>query len=400
MSKTIIAIIIIIIVAGMGYWIYQLMTTPEELTEKEQACINSGGEVSTSLCCKATCDFPNLCLIGPCGCSPENSHQVKICDCGPDKCFNGSECVSSDEVSNLLEGLEQETGIDFSEAEEVEFKWVVKVDPEITEEIVVGKGFEAKRILNGQYDSVKSFLIDNGFKTDVYNMAAGTISESTGYKRDKAVCAVAGGLTGYKEAEGQGIPPESDKWEWDIIVKCGKLEKTEIEYATEDWQIYESEKHGYSFKYPTDCLYGPLPGYCKLKPPEERPRGCRCFLDGTNLDSILMQTFTGTKSNLTLAEISVSHHFTDFYNPPAGTDIIQWVKEKFPHQDVPDEINMEIDGIPAVKVYTPLTPGAFPQENIYFIKNDKLFKISMLDVDNEDNKTLYSQILFTFGFSE
>ncbi|XOA43066.1 MAG: hypothetical protein ACKKMO_01160 [Candidatus Nealsonbacteria bacterium] len=400
MSKTIIAIIIIIVIVGLGYWIYQLMTTPEELTEKEQACINSGGEVSTSLCCKATGDFPNLCLIGPCGCSPENSHQVKICDCGPDKCFNGSECVSSDEILALLENLNQETGIDFSEIQNIEFKWIVKVDPEITEEIVVGKGFEANVISNEQYDSIEQFLKDNGFKTDVYNIAAGTISESTGYKKDKAVCAVAGGLTGYKEAEGPMIMPEADKWEWDITVKCGKLEKTEMEYATEDWQIYESEKYGYSFKYPTDCLFGPLPGYCKLKPPEERPRECRCFLDGTNLDSILMQTFTGTKSDLTLAEISVSHHFTDLYNPPAGTDLVSWLKEKFPHQDVPDEINMEIDGIPAVKVYTPLTPGVFPQEDTYFIKNDKLFKISMLDVDNEDNKTLYSQILFTFDFSE
>jgi len=61
---------------------------------KEQTCINSGGQVSESLCCKSTNDFPNLCLIGPCGCSPDNSHQVKICDCGNDKCFNGNECMS------------------------------------------------------------------------------------------------------------------------------------------------------------------------------------------------------------------------------------------------------------------------------------------------------------------
>lgn len=63
------------------------------LTEKEQACLNSGGTISTSQCCALTSDFPNLCAIGACGCSPENSHQVKICDCGQDKCFNGNECV-------------------------------------------------------------------------------------------------------------------------------------------------------------------------------------------------------------------------------------------------------------------------------------------------------------------
>lgn len=61
---------------------------------KEQACINSGGTVSTALCCKSTGDFPNTCLIGACGCSPENSHEVKICNCAKSKCFDGNQCVS------------------------------------------------------------------------------------------------------------------------------------------------------------------------------------------------------------------------------------------------------------------------------------------------------------------
>lgn len=71
----------------------ETFTTLEELTEQEQACIDSGGQVSTSLCCEATNDFPNTCLVGPCGCAPENSHEVKICDCGEGKCFDGEECV-------------------------------------------------------------------------------------------------------------------------------------------------------------------------------------------------------------------------------------------------------------------------------------------------------------------
>jgi hypothetical protein len=152
MSKAIIIIIIIVAVTGLGYWVYQLITAPPGITEaearncevdsdclvfgedgdcncgcfnrnyqwekegscfcaapksckcvngrcegvfedKEQACLNSGGEVRTSLCCKTTSDYPNLCLIGPCGCSLENSHQVKICDCGEGTCFNGIACV-------------------------------------------------------------------------------------------------------------------------------------------------------------------------------------------------------------------------------------------------------------------------------------------------------------------
>ena len=60
----------------------------------EKTCTDSGGTISTAFCCKAVADFPNTCLIGACGCSTEDSHEVKICDCGPEKCFDGYECVS------------------------------------------------------------------------------------------------------------------------------------------------------------------------------------------------------------------------------------------------------------------------------------------------------------------
>ena len=62
-------------------------------TGKEQACINSGGTVGTSMCCKSASDFPNNCLIGACGCAPINSHEVKVCNCPQGKCFDGNACV-------------------------------------------------------------------------------------------------------------------------------------------------------------------------------------------------------------------------------------------------------------------------------------------------------------------
>ena len=94
MSKLIIAIIIIIIVAGLGWWIYQSISAPEGIT-KEEACLSSGGQIMTSFCCKSVSDFPNLCLIGACGCSLENSHEVRICDCGEGKCFDGKQCINT-----------------------------------------------------------------------------------------------------------------------------------------------------------------------------------------------------------------------------------------------------------------------------------------------------------------
>jgi len=85
MSKTFFIIIALIIIIVAGCLIYLSIN-------KEQACSLSGGTITTSLCCQATGDFPNTCLIGACGCSPEYSHEVKTCDCGADQCFNGIFC--------------------------------------------------------------------------------------------------------------------------------------------------------------------------------------------------------------------------------------------------------------------------------------------------------------------
>ena len=125
-------------------------------------------------------------------------------------------------VISLLTNLKKETSINFSEIESGELKWVVEVDPRVQEITIGGKGFEAERISSEQYDSVESFFVKNTFEIDLYNMATGTISGLVGYKKDQTVCTVAGGVTGYKEAEGQWIPPEPNIK--DIEIKCGKIE--------------------------------------------------------------------------------------------------------------------------------------------------------------------------------
>lgn len=83
----ILAIIIIAILLTLFYPVKPAITY-------EATCINSGGTITTQLCCKSARDFPNTCLIGACGCSPNNSHDVKVCDCGEGKCWDSKgKCV-------------------------------------------------------------------------------------------------------------------------------------------------------------------------------------------------------------------------------------------------------------------------------------------------------------------
>jgi len=72
-------------------------------SEKELACMNSGGTVGTSLSCMSAGDFPGTCATGGCGCGPLDNHEVKVCNCPPGKCFDGSTCVTKCEGGlNLL----------------------------------------------------------------------------------------------------------------------------------------------------------------------------------------------------------------------------------------------------------------------------------------------------------
>lgn len=51
-------------------------------------CASTGGKILMASCCESVEMFPNTCLDGPCGCSIENSHEVKFCSCEDGKCFD------------------------------------------------------------------------------------------------------------------------------------------------------------------------------------------------------------------------------------------------------------------------------------------------------------------------
>jgi hypothetical protein len=80
---------------------------PANNTPLEQSCLASGGEVSTQMCCGASTEFPNTCLIGACSCSPENSKKVSYCNCGVGKCFNGTICVGNIDLGPAITSFEE-----------------------------------------------------------------------------------------------------------------------------------------------------------------------------------------------------------------------------------------------------------------------------------------------------
>lgn len=70
-------------------------STTSSTEPRAQACLASGGVVTASLCCSGlTSDFPDLCAIGACGCSPSNSKTISTCQCGTNRCWDGQSCVS------------------------------------------------------------------------------------------------------------------------------------------------------------------------------------------------------------------------------------------------------------------------------------------------------------------
>lgn len=140
---------------------------------------------------------------------------------------------SQDEISVLLTELKDTTEIDFSDIEDVEFNWNTKSGGQD----VQGRGFEANRISDTQFRSIGVFFSDKGFEADLYNIAAGTISGMTGYKlalsdTEQIVCHFIGGVAGYKDATDQWIPSEPELR--DVEIECGKTEIKEEVLITEE----------------------------------------------------------------------------------------------------------------------------------------------------------------------
>ena len=175
--------------------------------------------------------------------------------------------------------------------------------------------------------------------------------------------------------------------------------------VTADWPEYVNTELGYAFKYPAGCSLGRLAASCGEIPPEERSAECLCSLEprrSSSEDVVLVQSLLGNAEEVfTLATFQILHYDTPEFNPPEGEELSSWLTSQH-HvlpEDMPDDPNMVIDGLPAVRVYYDDVRQEF-SEVIYVIRNGRLINIRMIYVDVEEHRELYENMLTTLRFSD
>ena len=142
MSKTIIAIIIVIIVVGLGYWLYQSMLTPEEESKETEQTEET-----------------------------EETEKAYI-------------LTLMDQISDII-GIDRDPNP--TEAMAITVKWRTEQEEDM-EYNGIGYGMGDviySEVLTNQRHSINDLLRQEGFTTDAYNAMSGPTAR---YKKDNIVC--------------------------------------------------------------------------------------------------------------------------------------------------------------------------------------------------------------------
>ena len=140
------------------------------------------------------------------------------------------------------------------------------------------------------------------------------------------------------------------------------------EEGLEGWKPYLNEQFGYAVWYPGECR-----------------------VMGSNLNDAV--SFAARDWPV----LSVSHFPSEFYNPPGGTDLQQWVIDHVPSYDEIDP-GAEIGGLPAVHLRTEASTQADGYDEYYVIKDGHLLRIMILHTGRREDWDLYDKFLGSFSF--
>ena len=149
------------------------------------------------------------------------------------------------------------------------------------------------------------------------------------------------------------------------------IEAPAAEEGYEGWNAYISAKFGYALRYPGECT-----------------------VMGSNLD----QSVQFADLNKHWPVLTVRHYDSDFYHPPAGTDVRQWIADSDISYDEIDP-EAEIAGLPAVHLIYEEGPGWNASDEYYFIQGDQLFSILILHAGGQQDWDLYNKFLQSFTFA-
>ncbi|MDX1409452.1 MAG: hypothetical protein R3330_14995, partial [Saprospiraceae bacterium] len=93
----------------------------------------------------------------------------------------------------------------------------------------------------------------------------------------------------------------------------------------------------------------------------------------------------------------VQHFDSEFFRPPAGTDVRQWIADSdLPYKDEAQETT--IGGLPAVHLRVEASPQAYGMDEYYVIDGDQLFKIAILHAGGQQDWMIYDQFLLSIDF--
>lgn len=134
----------------------------------------------------------------------------------------------------------------------------------------------------------------------------------------------------------------------------------------EGWKPHLNATFGYALWYPGECR-----------------------VMGTDLDGEV--TFSGNEWPV----LTVRHLESDFYHPPAGTDVHDWITDNPIVEIAYDDLgpDLEIAGLPAVHLIHEAGSGWYASDEYYFIKDGQLFSIVLLHTGGQEDWELYDRFL-------
>ena len=236
--------------------------------------------------------------------------------------------------------------------------------------------------------NLKGMLEAQGWQEEISYAADGPTGTASGFRKENGLCLLNVGWEPSEDADCPTDQPISacelapEQQLYTIVLNCAQdtssspaatapVTSAEDEYA--GWKTYTSEKFGYALKYPGDCT-----------------------VMGADPDASVQ--FVGPLSDDEhWPWFFVDHYDSNFYRPPAGTDVHQWVTDfGIPYDEVGPEV--EVAGLPTVHLIYEASPQAYARDDYYFIKGDQLFRIQILHAGGQQDWDLYNKFLQSFTF--